>query len=1279
VGLPRAKPDELPAEVKADEEEKARNKPKPKAPAHSQCLLGQFQFAQHRRSKQLKGAQAEEANAQQVGASQQAPIVDYLRSVQLRPLRLRSGWPQWHGSGGGRSGGAGRAVFHVRSASNNSVILFDARNEASAPTIVDTSSSGLALSAQSSRGGQRLGGALEGPLVELYSNSSFIAFESICAGWQSSFQPRKADKQAAYWALDRRRGALVAKFDFYSTHEFLDLLGYVAKLSSPLFNPVPPYHFQPHSAYHNSCTISFRSYMTLRAHLELYLLPIARTAAGPQRGAPGSSPAAELGARAAARPEQAAQSGAPKAAHTLRGGQSAGAAQGQPQRQQQESVRIGLLTSSDLRLAQQEGEQAAWRDNKLAIPHLEASLRDVPYRLEFSAMPSVIHPDSIKQYRFLNGVAIANFSMSPQCFGLQVPESEWARLRQEGQHLATYWQDAAPLETSGGGGGGEQGAGSGKFAYEMGAEEAAGGGSGSGSGGGPLGFAGELLARWTKLSFLEQHKTSILFGLLFALVATLLASQWLLCVRARRSPGGATGQGASRPHNKRPPASHAPPSWTEARRKPSSVLQWTWRKLLDLLLPALRCLGCAACCCPQPEGRHRVHSASTSGPKGAPPFGPHNSKQNHADQRNLRRHFDQHELHRIHNNYLRPISTSIFEDVELNVNPNYIPNGHHHHHLEHQLQTGHPNSLGHNHQKGGGRSLGSSSGSARHQQQQQYLGASIRLPDNNPLEPYYIDRKRLTLTKPLGKGAFGEVYQGYLVCHCSDDGKTVVNGDQSEQDDSLESHSLKVAVKTLTDERMSEIDFVREAINMSLVSHRNIVQLLGVCFDEKPLYIVMELMPGGNLKNFLLKNRDKKHSKHSAHAADPKQQSHLQQSQMQQQDDRLKLHMGDLLVFALDIARACDHLQRRHFIHRDLAARNCLLSSSSRGNPDSLQPTNYIQTQTIFPNSSQQNQSTASSSAPLIANEQQYLARPSSRSFAGSPPSALDVHANHRVDLEQVYLNGYANSCIVAKLADFGMTRDVYSNDYYRMGHKELPVRWMPPECLDGVATTKSDVWSFGVFLWELFSMGQMPYQQLLDNHQVIEFIKSRRHPGSSFGQTTSSLRGNNNNLRQATTEGQPGGQTNEPLLQEGQMEERPEEAPPLPPPHDNTPHPIYSIMCACWATNPEERPQFEEIANRLYWCLQMPEVLASSLPCFFEQQPSSSLGAHSFQTTKAEGVGSRETASNSKLNSEQQAPPAGDQEPESSQETAPLQQEVTYDNPDDKPTPEALSLREEK
>ena len=66
----------------------------------------------------------------------------------------------------------------------------------------------------------------------------------------------------------------------------------------------------------------------------------------------------------------------------------------------------------------------------------------------------------------------------------------------------------------------------------------------------------------------------------------------------------------------------------------------------------------------------------------------------------------------------------------------------------------------------------------------------------------------------------------------------------------------------------------------------------------------------------------------------------------------------------------------------------------------------------------------------------------------------------------------------IAKVADFGLAREVEQTDYYRrVTDGKLPVLWMSPESLfDGVSTTKSDVWSYGILLWEIVTCGERPY-----------------------------------------------------------------------------------------------------------------------------------------------------------------------------------------------------------
>uniref|UniRef100_H2YE96 Tyrosine-protein kinase receptor n=1 Tax=Ciona savignyi TaxID=51511 RepID=H2YE96_CIOSA len=129
-----------------------------------------------------------------------------------------------------------------------------------------------------------------------------------------------------------------------------------------------------------------------------------------------------------------------------------------------------------------------------------------------------------------------------------------------------------------------------------------------------------------------------------------------------------------------------------------------------------------------------------------------------------------------------------------------------------------------------------------------------------------------------------------------------------------------------------------------------------------------------------------------------------------------------------------------------------------------------------------------------------------------------------------------ARNCLVhddltVKIGDFGLTRDVYETDYYRIDSRGiLPVRWMAPESLkDGVFDSRSDVWSYGVVLWEIATLAEQPYQGQ-QHDQVTRFV-----------------------------------------IDGGYMEK----------PKD-CPKKLYDMMLMCWHYSPSMRPTFTEIVASL-------------------------------------------------------------------------------------------------
>ncbi|KAJ8337655.1 hypothetical protein SKAU_G00366210 [Synaphobranchus kaupii] len=123
-------------------------------------------------------------------------------------------------------------------------------------------------------------------------------------------------------------------------------------------------------------------------------------------------------------------------------------------------------------------------------------------------------------------------------------------------------------------------------------------------------------------------------------------------------------------------------------------------------------------------------------------------------------------------------------------------------------------------------------------------------------------------------------------------------------------------------------------------------------------------------------------------------------------------------------------------------------------------------------------------------------------------------------------------------VADFGLSKKIYSANYYRQKVAiRMPVKWMALESLsESMYSTKSDVWSFGVTMWEIVSRGRTPYPGVA-NHELLDLLESGHR------------------------------------LKHPECDQK-----------------LYEIMLNCWSRDPNQRPGFGELGERL-------KALLSELP----------------------------------------------------------------------------------
>lgn len=335
-----------------------------------------------------------------------------------------------------------------------------------------------------------------------------------------------------------------------------------------------------------------------------------------------------------------------------------------------------------------------------------------------------------------------------------------------------------------------------------------------------------------------------------------------------------------------------------------------------------------------------------------------------------------------------------------------------------------------------------------------------------------IGRDRLRLGKVLGHGAFGKVMEA-----------TVFSNERKSSLDTVAVKMLKDGA-TASEHKalMSELKIL-----IHIGNHLNVVNLLGACTKPNgPLMVVVEYCKYGNLSNFL---RAKREFFLPYRDRSPKTQSQVRRmiaaGQMEQQPRG---------------RRTPHHHQKSS-------------GKTGRRSPqDSVEKMDDLW-------------KTPLTVEDLIC-------------YSFQVARGMEFLASRKcIHRDLAARNILLSESNVVKICDFGLARDIYKDpDYVRKGNARLPLKWMAPESIfDKVYTTQSDVWSFGVLLWEIFSLGASPYPGV----QIDEDFCKRLKDGTRM------------------------------------------RAP------DNASPEIYGIMLACWQGEPRERPTFPALMEILGDLLQ--------------------------------------------------------------------------------------------
>ncbi|KAG7204953.1 hypothetical protein KM043_005341 [Ampulex compressa] len=377
------------------------------------------------------------------------------------------------------------------------------------------------------------------------------------------------------------------------------------------------------------------------------------------------------------------------------------------------------------------------------------------------------------------------------------------------------------------------------------------------------------------------------------------------------------------------------------------------------------------------------------------------------------------------------------------------------------------------------------------------LNPELTVDDQAELLPYdkkwEFPRERLKLGKQLGSGAFGVVMKAEAEGICEEETITTV------------------AVKMVR--RTTDPTYVRALaselkIMVHLGKHLNVVNLLGACtknISKRELLVIVEYCRFGNLHNYLLRHR-----------ADFINQIDPTTGKF---DPTIGIDLLTRTVSvssnnSLSVNSGTDSVQYCQGTTTDsqgisMSPEGCVLSNNStqpgwrsnyRGDykDHNLKP---ICTQDLL------------SWAFQVARGMEYL---SQRNVLHGDLAARNILL--------------AENNIV-KICDFGLAKTMYKDgNYKKKGDGPLPIKWMAIESIrDRVFSTQSDIWSFGIVLWEFFTLAETPYPGMEAEKQYQKLIEGYRMEQPEY----------------ATAD-------------------------------------VYNIMLQCWKAKPTLRPSFTELVESI-------------------------------------------------------------------------------------------------